>query len=134
MAQPSEAGLRVAVALLVFSGVAEAQTASPLVCRVKKKIDSERAYSQDDLNRFQFTVEVLPAGAKSKLRRCSYSPSAGHVTCDEYEADYEVRDMATGIRKLYYYRGQFDVQVFPNGTFVENNGRGSIAFGTCSSY
>ena len=133
MAQLTSAALRVAVALLAFSGVAEAQTASRLVCRVEKKIDSERAYSQDDLNRFQFTVEVLPAGARSKLRRCSHSPSAGHVTCDEYEADYEITDIATGIRKLYYYRGQFDVQVFPDGSFVENNGRGSIAFGTCGT-
>jgi len=35
------------------------------------------------------------------------------------------------IAKYYYFDGQFDVQIFPNLSFIENNGRGDIAFGKC---
>ncbi len=36
------------------------------------------------------------------------------------------------IKKFYVFRSQFDVQVYPDLSFIENNGRGGIAFGTCS--
>ena len=33
------------------------------------------------------------------------------------------------VSKYYYFLGQFDVQVFLDGSFIENNGRGALAFG-----
>jgi hypothetical protein len=41
--------------------------------------------------------------------------------------------LGSEIRKYYVFAGQFDVQLFENSmTFIENNGRGSIAMGKCS--
>ncbi len=35
------------------------------------------------------------------------------------------------IKKYYVFKGQFDVQLYPDLTFIENNGRGDIAYGKC---
>ena len=35
------------------------------------------------------------------------------------------------IKKYYVFRSQFDVQVFSDLSFLENNGRGDIAYGKC---
>lgn len=122
--------------LIIGGGIALAPYASagptlPLLCVVEKKLDSERIYSQADLNRFQFHVELLSEDDHVTLRRCSFAPSHGRVTCDDYTADHVVRDPIPGIQKFYHFRSQFDVQVFSSGSFIENNGRGSIAFGSC---
>lgn len=55
------------------------------------------------------------------------------MTCDEYPVDHVADDPVPHIRKYYHYRSQFDVQVFGDGSFIENNGRGSIGFGTCTA-
>ena len=60
-----------------------------------------------------------------------FSLSAQRDTCDTYEVDRVETDRFTGIAKYYYFRGQFDLQVFPDGAFVENNGRGLVSFGHC---
>lgn len=117
--------------VVAVAPAASAQTTLPLLCVVQRKVDVERTYSQADLDRFQFHVEIMLEGGALTLRRCSFAPSRGRTTCDDYPVDHVENDATSGIRKFYHYRGQFDVQVFPNGTFVENNGRGSIAFGSC---
>jgi hypothetical protein len=124
-----------AAILLGFAvtGQAYAQPGPPLVCHVEKKFDEERTYTRDELIKGKFSVEILREGAATLLRRCSFAPSAGRVTCDQYDADKVSTDSFAKIRKFYYFAGQFDVQVFADGTFIENNGRGSIAFGTCLS-
>ena len=66
------------------------------------------------------------------LQPCSFSPSVHEVTCDRYEVDKIVFDEKVNIRKYYAFRSQFDVQVFSDLHFVENNGRGGIAFGKCN--
>jgi len=124
-----------AIALVSAFWVADAQgqPLPPLVCHVERKLDSERIYGPDEVVRGKFSVEILLEGATTLLRRCSFAPSVGRVTCDQYEADRVTTDSVVRIRKFYYFAGQFDVQVFSDGSFVENNGRGSIAFGTCKS-
>lgn len=42
-----------------------------------------------------------------------------------------VFDENVKIKKYYLFRSQFDVQLFPDLSFLENNGRGSIAYGQC---
>ena len=98
-------------------------------CMVSKKIDTENVYTQEVLNKYKFEVKINDNGSNAILFRCDFESSANAVTCDEYKVDKIERD--GGISKYYYFRGQFDVQLFSNLTFVENNGRGSIAFGKC---
>jgi len=45
--------------------------------------------------------------------------------------DHESTDKFASARKLYFFDGQFDLQIFRDGRFVENNGRGTISFGEC---
>src|SRR4051794_28437708 len=72
-----------------------------------------------------------PRGTWTKLARCSYSTSAGKVTCDSYDVDRAETDPLFKVKKCYVFSSQFDVKIFPNMSFVENNGRGDIAFGHC---
>ena len=117
------------VALILVPSVAFAQD---YLCTVTSKFDNAgNVYDQAYLDASKFSVIIRENGDAIKLGRCSYAASVGKVTCDFYEVDKVVHDQIVGHRKYYVFRSQFDVQVFASGRFVENNGRGSIAFGDC---
>jgi hypothetical protein len=101
-------------------------------CTVKKKFDSERVYTADQIEKGQFSVLVEENGKSAFLSRCSFTTSAQKVTCDRYEVDKIAFDENVKIKKYYVFHSQFDVQLFPNLFFIENNGRGGIAYGTCT--
>ena len=101
-------------------------------CEVTEKWNGDNAlYSQAKINKYKYSVKVKEVGEEAVLSRCSFQSSAGKVTCDDYLADFIFSDPVIGHKKYYYFRGQFDVQIFTNLNFVENNGRGSIATGKC---
>ena len=56
---------------------------------------------------------------------------ADSVTCDRYEVDKIMFDANAKIKKFYLFGSQADVQIFSDLSFVENNGRGSVAYGKC---
>ena len=101
-------------------------------CVVDKKMDYEHMYTTEKLANGQFSVLIEDQGEKSFLSRCSFVQSAGKVTCDRYEVDKVVIDKNAKIKKYYVFRSHFDVQLFTNLTFIENNGRGGIAYGKCA--
>lgn len=102
-------------------------------CPVQTKFDlPDLAYSEEQISRWQFSVRINDMGNTATISRCGFSTSAQSVTCDEYEVDYISRDAISGHTKFYNFRSQFDVQLFSNLSFVENNGRGSVAFGVCT--
>ena len=111
--------------------VATQAGAAEYKCVVTKKLGAEHNYTAADLKKWQFSVRVKDYGDKAILSRCSFSSSAGRVTCDDYEATLFNSDPTAGHKKYYYFHGHFDVQIFANLDFVENNGRGSIGFGKC---
>jgi len=51
--------------------------------------------------------------------------------CDKYTADKVVTDGNVKIKKMYFFSSQMDVQIYPDGTYIENMGRGLIYFGKC---
>lgn len=102
-------------------------------CRVEQKFHSGGAYTAENLRTYKPRVVVNVTEGGAQLRRRSISPSAGGVeTCDAYEVDHIVSDGRVGVSKYYYFEGQFDMQIFADGYFVENNGRGAVSFGRCS--
>jgi hypothetical protein len=123
------------VYLLVAVTFASSASANSLICDVEKKSEvlSDLVYSAEHLARSRFDVRL--DRLNNTVSRCSFSSSAGRVTCDLYEIDKIERTLvgATYVEKFYYFRGQFDLQVFGNKRFIENNGRGSIAVGSCIS-
>lgn len=112
-------------------GAPLAATAAELECTVTRKVDSERICSADDLARGKYSVRIDESGAGATVARCSFSPSATRVTCDKFPVGRIVKDSNIGVKKFYVFGSQFDVQVFKDLSFVENNGRGGVAFGTC---
>lgn len=123
-----------ALSLGLSSGARGSPAKENLVCTVEAKTDMGRPLPSDELARGRFSVRVaIAASGAAELARCSFAPSTGKVTCDWYEVDRVEFDPAVKHRKFYVFRSQFDVQVFADNSFVENNGRGGVAFGRCVS-
>ena len=106
-------------------------TAEEYFCAVSKKLSSNSSYSTAQLQKWMFSVKIKHVGDAAIMSRCSFASSAGAVTCDDYKADFIYDDPYAGHKKFYYFSGQFDVQIFSNLNFIENNGRGDLAFGKC---
>ena len=99
-------------------------------CKVTRKIGPENIVSESELKKWKFSIKIhdIP---KPELERCSFDTSKNRVTCDKYTVDRVETDKFVGIKKFYYFTGQFDVQLYPDMRFVENNGRGGISYGIC---
>ena len=109
-------------------------------CEATKKVDSEIEYSEENIKKYKYANKLEDMGNKAFISRCSFTLSAKKVTCDRYEVDHIERSPLWSlktlkddkfIKKYYYFYGQLDFQLFPDLSFVENDGRGGIAFGKC---
>ena len=108
-------------------------------CDAIKKSNPVKEYSAEMIKKYKYANKLEEVGNKAFISRCSFSPSEGKETCDRYEVDHIERFPVTNaetlekrfIVKYYYYRGQLDFQIFPDMSFVENNGRGGIQYGKC---
>ena len=76
-------------------------------------------------------VKVLKSVCRSCHGGCSTLMHVKDGKLTKVEGDLVFPDEYQKIKKYYRFRGQFDVQLFPSLFFVENNGRGGIAFGKC---
>jgi hypothetical protein len=118
--------------LLSYLGISGLVTAAEYECRVSKKLDFDRSYSVEQIQKFQFSNKIEELGGEAWVSRCSFSPSVGKVTCDRLKMDRIATDPNVDIKKFYMFSAQFDLQLFPDLTFVENNGRGGVSYGTCT--
>jgi hypothetical protein len=102
-------------------------------CRVDRKFDRERIYSAQDLEKYRPRVLIDLSDDAAHLSRCSISIiNGGAETCDKYKADYATFDANVDVSKFYVFESQFNVQLFSDSYFIEDNGRGTISFGTCT--
>jgi hypothetical protein len=102
-------------------------------CEIVRKFDTENEYTAQRLARAKFGVRIDERQSVSFISRCSVSLTSGELSCDKHQVDRVEYDEIAKIKKYYVFKSQFDVQLFPNLTFVENNGRGSVAFGSCKT-
>lgn len=109
-------------------------------CEATKKVDPNGEVSEEKMKKWKYANKLEDMGDKAFISRCSFTLSAKKVTCDRYEVDHiersalwnlETKKDDKFIKKYYYFRGQLDFQLFPDLSFVENNGRESIQFGKC---
>ncbi len=100
-------------------------------CLVTKKFNSNHEYTENEISNSQFSVLIEENKTTSYLSRCSFVKSVEKVTCDRYEVDKISLDNYVNIKKYYVFSSHFDMQIFSNLTFIENNGRGDIAYGKC---
>ena len=116
--------------LVVLMGFPLVAHSASYDCTVTSKYDFDRSYTQAQLDSLKFSVRIHDS-EKPKVDRCSVKPSEGKLSCDTYDIDRVEVDKHVGFKKFYLFRSQFDVQLFPDMKFIENNGRGGIAMGMC---
>ena len=104
-----------------------------LECDILNKYSNKGKYSQANLQKYNPSVKIKFAGDKYYVSRCGYESIAKKITCDKYKMDKAVVDNFTSYIKLYHFSSQFDVQLFSDKSFVENNGRTSISYGNCKA-
>ena len=97
-----------------------------LWCKVERKLNQEMEYGKKYIDEQRFGLFIRHSDTGASLSRCS-----GSSACDEYQVDHVEYAQSAGIVKYYHFRGHFDVQLYPDLTFIENNGRGDIAWGKC---
>ncbi len=95
-------------------------------CVPDRSIDINGSSNTDYITKYSPYTKIVA----STISRCS-KDSKGKNSCDDYKVDKLEHDKNVNIKKFYYFRGQFNVQIFSDLTFVEDNGRGSIYFGKC---
>ena len=115
---------------LAFSLLTSLANGASYDCTVTKKLDFENVYQPSQMEKYKFSARIHDSD-KPKVDRCSIKPNDNKVTCDSYDIDRVEVDKHVGYKKFYLFRSQYDIQLFPDMRFVENNGRGGIAFGTC---
>ncbi len=105
-------------------------------CKVEKKYSADLSVIQtkQEIEKFNFTIKVQEA-QDTTVKRCSFAPSQNAVTCDTYTVDRVefTNTQFVKIKKFYVTNSQYDIQIFEDLSFIENNGRGSIAYGKCKS-
>ena len=100
-------------------------------CDATQKIDPDGLWDAERLRQGQWHIMLDDFGEGASISRCSFAPSQGRITCDEYVVDRIEVDPNIGAKKYYVFASQYDLQVFAGLTFVENNGRESVMFGQC---
>jgi hypothetical protein len=100
-------------------------------CKVAEKYDFGKIYSKAEIVDGKFSSKIEDHGDNAFVSRCSHSNIKGKVTCDRYEVDRIEYDKNVNIRKYYIFRSQYNIQMFKDFTFVEDNGRGGISYGKC---
>ena len=70
-------------------------------------------------------------GSRIVVQRCSLPLLPTSAPCDTYEVDKIEYDSNVQIRKYYIFKSQYDIQIFSDMTYVENNGRGGLLIGSC---
>jgi hypothetical protein len=115
----------------------------------KKSHPKMEEYADDYFEKHKISSKLEENEDKEFITRCSFEPSKGKETCDRLEVDKIVQSKVyrevvpsenkdelglmkyVYIKKYYFFSGQFDFQIFPDLSFIENNGRGGILFGKC---
>jgi hypothetical protein len=105
--------------------------ASEYICAITRKLERDREYSKQQIEQYQYSNRIEVRETEAFVSRCTYSQGAAKVTCDRYKVDHVVFDPNVKIKKFYLFSSQFDLQLYQDLTFVENNGRGGIAYGNC---
>lgn len=93
-----------------------------LYCTTIRKIESNGDYTQEKLDKYQFGTRLEWDSKSNKvyISRCGNSPITKKIECNRYLID-----------RFYLFNSQFNFQLFPDLTSIEDNGRGGISYQNC---
>lgn len=126
------------IALIIFCLLPAMAQAAQFNCTMARMTNSKAEYTQDDISKRQPTLllnvddneDENPLNDKASVSICDITVADGK-TCDSYEVDKIAYDDATKLKKYYNFFSQVDLQVAPDMTFVLNDGRTGISYGSC---
>lgn len=101
-------------------------------CETTEKYDFGIVYSKEQIDKWKYSVRVEELTNETNVYRCSLSIIENGVTCDKYEIDKVEFDTNINLKKYYYFRGQYNFQIFSDLNSLEDNGRGSVQYGKCA--
>ncbi len=90
------------------------------------------ATSESDFVKKHKPYTKIVEGSTVIIQRCSTPYVQNSSQCDSYEADRVEYDSNVQIRKYYVFKPQYDIQIFSDMSFIDNNGRGGFLVGTCT--
>ncbi len=126
------------IALLAFCLLPFTAQASQFNCAVARKTDSKAEYTTGLIAAEQPSILLTvddnedenPLNDKASISSCQVTAADGK-TCDTYEVDKIAYDEATKLKKYYNYYAQVDLQVWPDMSFMLNDGRSGVSYGSC---
>ena len=124
--------------LLAFCLLPFVAQASQFNCTVTRKADNKAEYAAGRIASEQLSVLLAvddnedknPLNDKASISACDITAAEGK-TCDTYEVDKIAYDDATKLKKYYNFYAQVDLQVWPDLSYVLNDGRGGVSYGSC---
>ena len=121
--------------LIISALMTQSAYAATYECKVDKKYAADLSViqSKEEVEKSKFKI-TIKEGAKVTLDRCSFAPSQNAVTCDTLEPDRVefTNTQFVKIKKFYLTKAHYDIQIFEDLKFIENNGRAGIAIGKCT--
>jgi hypothetical protein len=67
----------------------------------------------------------------ASIQRCSRSFTENKHNCENYKIDRIENDSNVLVKKYYIFKAQYDIQIFKELSYIDNNGRGGMLYGKC---
>lgn len=100
-------------------------------CYVDTKVSKEKQYKKEEIDKYSPVISIQEDDKYTIISRCSFFEMYKRNACYSYIVDTIVVNDKRKMRKYYIYKTQYDIQIFNDKRFVENNGMGLINFGEC---
>ena len=68
---------------------------------------------------------------EGRIERCSRSFTENRHVCETYKVDRLESDSNALVKKYYVFKAQYDIQIFRELSYIDNNGRGGMLYGKC---
>lgn len=119
-------------AVFLISVIPSAFSATYICTPSFQSVMGKPATSTDFVKKHKPITKVIESNGSYKVQRCSIPYMQENHTCDIYNVDRIERDVNVKIQKFYVFNAQYDIQIFTDLSFIDNNGRGGFLIGKCS--
>jgi mono/diheme cytochrome c family protein len=107
------------------------RAATKYQCPSTKRVDAKNIYTAEQIEQGRFSTVLEDNSEGVFVSRCSFSSTAGKVTCNRFKVDRVEYDQNLKIKKFYVFSQQFNFQIFSDLSSLADNGRGAVQYGQC---
>lgn len=117
------------LAIFVFS--ISSSNATSYKCEPEfQTVFGSRVENNDFLKVFK-PYTFVHSEASGSVERCSRSYTQNQHVCETYKVDRFENDANVQVKKYYVFTSQYDIQIFKDLSYIDNNGRGGMLYGKC---